>query len=190
MASVVLSRLEKFTADAKAAGDSWLFLEELGPLHRRWHSIPRTARTVGFLLFHWHVVQDFKTLRLNRTMGAHADSLDDFSRGGKFEEAGWKSHMGDVADAEDLDGLLLYSEAIESWHNEAHMVIGEVTGAPMMKPRINIFYRPFWGLHLFINSKFDEQLRGYASKAKLTTKQPSSVVQSIESKHRKYVKSI
>ena len=43
---------------------------------------------------------------------------------------------------------------------------------------------------LIINSKFDEQLRGYARRAKLTSKQPSSVVQGIESQHRKYVKSI
>ena len=190
MTSVMLTRLEKFTHDAQAAGNSWLFLEELGPLHERWHSVPRTARTVGFLLFHWHVVQDFKTLKLDKTMNARAYTEDDFGAGGQFDQADWKSHMGDVQDAADLDGLVRYSEAIESWHNEAHMVIGDATGAPMMQPRINIFYRPFWGLHFFINEKFTTQLGSYARGSKLPSKQPATVVQSVESQHRAYLKAI
>lgn len=129
MSSVMLNRLLGFERDAKQAGDPWLFLEELGPLHAAWHSVPRTARTVGFLIFHWHAVQALKDLRLDRSLRVSPYSAEDFESG-PFKEVGWTSWMSDVPDAVDLDGLVAYSEAIEAWHNEAHMTIGDVTGAP------------------------------------------------------------
>jgi hypothetical protein len=61
--------------------------------------------------------------------------------------------------------LAAFSAAVESWRNVAHGVIGRATGTPMMDPRQNIFFRPFWRLHLYIDDLFQVALRRYGESA-------------------------
>jgi hypothetical protein len=60
--------------------------------------------------------------------------------------------------------LANFSDSIESWHNTAHMQIGMATGTPMMDPRQNIFFRPFWRLHLYIDGMFQTVLKQYGNR--------------------------
>ena len=98
--------------------------------------------------------------------------------------------MGTVLPSRSLDDLALYSQQIEGWHGEAHMVIGDATGAPMMDPRINIFYTPFWNLHFFINARFEAELRSYAAAAHPAIDTPSDIVRHIEEQHHGQVRRI
>ncbi len=92
-------------------------------------------------------------------------TVNDFSPGGPFAEADWNASMQGVSPSQSLDDLVLYSQAIEGWHNEAYMSIGDVTGAPMMDPSVNIFYTAFWNLHSLINQRFEAELQSYAQAA-------------------------
>jgi hypothetical protein len=60
--------------------------------------------------------------------------------------------------------LANFSDSIESWHNTAHMQIGMATGTPMMDPRQNIYFRPFWRLHLYIDGMFRTVLQQYGNR--------------------------
>jgi hypothetical protein len=141
------------------------------------------VRRVGFLLFHWHVVEHFKALHLDREMRIKADTEADFNRGGRFRGAHWSAMMRGVPDSVSIPDLVNYSRAIEGWHNEAHMVIGDVTGLDMMDPKVNVFFPEFWGLHFFINNRFEQQLRSYAKAEKLAKRTPGAVVSGIEDQH-------
>jgi hypothetical protein len=68
-----------------------------------------------------------------------------------------------LANIDTLAELADFSDSIESWHNNAHMRIGMATGTPMMDPRQNIFFRPFWQLHLYIEGMFQTVLQQYAN---------------------------
>src|SRR5437879_765082 len=159
MANPTLSRLAGFAAAAKKQRNPHLYLQRLGPLHNQWHSVPATRRSVGFLLFHWHVVAYFNDLGLGKTMGVKPYKLADFQPGGQFDQADWATLSGNPAAAKSVANLEANSIAIERWHNEAHMVIGDATGAPMMDPSVNIFYSAFWDLHGFINARFEADLK-------------------------------
>jgi hypothetical protein len=45
------------------------------------------------------------------------------------------------------------------------MQIGIATQTPMMDPRQNIFFRPFWQLHLYIDNLFRGMLQQYGNRA-------------------------
>lgn len=182
-----LQRLQHFEDEARATNNPHRYLELLGPLHKAWHTVPATRRRVGLLLFHWHVIAHFQALKLDKTLAVKPYAVADFSRGGQFASDDWNSAMTGVPDATSLDGLVTISEAIESWHNEAHMEIGMATGAPMMDPAVNILYTPFWNLHFFINAQFEAQLTNYATAEKPTAKKAADVVAAIESQSHPYV---
>jgi hypothetical protein len=121
--------LESYEQRARDQGAPNEYLRQLAPLHNRWHGFSRGARPIGFLLFHWHLVQHFNGAGLEAAMGTTAYTVADFSAGDDFGQADWPAWMGNVADAADLQGLADYSLAIERWHNvEGHMVVGMVTG--------------------------------------------------------------
>jgi hypothetical protein len=181
MQSATLDRLERFEKEARRARKPRLYLRLLSPLHYRWHT--QRVRRVGFLLFHWHVIEHFKALRLDREMKIETDTEADFKPGGRFKGAHWAAMMKGVPDSTSLPDLVSYSRAIEGWHNEAHMVIGEVTGLDMMDAKANVFFPEFWGLHFFINNHFEVQLRSYAKAQKLTRRTPPELVRGIENQH-------
>jgi hypothetical protein len=182
MHSVTLNRLQSFEDQAKQQGNPQLYLQLLSPLHALWHD-PARRRRVGFLLFHWHVIEHFTALGLEAAMHVHPDTVADFSAGGRFAEADWNASMGGVADSTSLQELVDYSAAIEGWHNEAHMVIGEVTGLDMMNPRANVFFTEFWNLHFFINARFEEQMASYAKSTHPELKDSAAIVSHIEEQH-------
>jgi hypothetical protein len=159
------SNLEQILATyQQRATDRWApneYLRQLAPLHNRWHGFSRGARPIGFLLFHWHLIQHFKGSGLEQAMGTTPYTVADFSPGGDFADSDWLAWMGSAPDATDVRGLANYSLALERWHNvEGHMVVGMVTGRgeDMMNPLVNIFFPEFWRLHYFINERFEEQL--------------------------------
>jgi hypothetical protein len=188
MHSVLEQILESYQQRAIDQGSPNEYLRQLAPLHNRWHGFSRGARPIGFLLFHWHLIQHFRGAGLEQQLGTTAYTVADFSPGGDFADARWPAWMDDVADAGDLQGLAGYSLAIERWHNvEGHMVVGMVTGRgeDMMNPVVNIFFPEFWRLHYFINERFEEQLSAYAQSAHpdlgLTT--PREIIDHIEQSH-------
>jgi hypothetical protein len=188
--STMLTELDRFEKEARKQNNPQLYLQLLSPLHFQWHAIPTRARRIGFLLFHWHVIEHFKALGLEAIMNAQEDTVADFTPpGGKFRMADWGAIMDGVSDSTTLTELEDYSQAIEGWHNEAHMAIGQVTGLDMMNPTVNVFFTEFWDLHYFINTRFEEQLRSYADSAhpdqNLNT--PADIVRHIEKEHRRTI---
>jgi hypothetical protein len=124
---------------------------------------PLETRSVGFLTFHWCIIFYFKALGLDRLMGINAFSPNDFLIGGRFYniDTDWNVWMENTQSVRNINDLLQFSDRIERWHNSAHMSIEMVTGTPMMDASINIYYRTFWELHIFINNTFEEQLNSY-----------------------------
>jgi hypothetical protein len=188
MHSVLEQILESYQQQAQQEGSPSLYLRDLAPLHNRWHGFPRDTRPIGFLLFHWHLIQHFKGAGLGQEMTTTPYTVQDFSPGGIFAESNWPEWMGGVPQTTDLQGLANYSLAIERWHNvEGHMVVGQVTGRgmDMMNPLVNIFFPEFWRLHYFINDRFDDQLASYAQAAHpdLALATPRDVVNHLEETH-------
>jgi len=181
MKSATLDKLEAFEKEAKKARKPRLYLRRLSPLHYHWHR--QVKRRVGFLLFHWHVIEHFRAVRLDREMSIQADTRADFNPGGRFKNAHWDATMAGVPDSKSLHDLVDYSQSVEGWHNEAHMVIGDVTGLDMMDAKANVFFPEFWGLHFFINERFEEQLGAYATAAGLASKKAAAIVARIEDEH-------
>jgi hypothetical protein len=180
MHSFTLDQLQSFDEQARQQDNPHLYLQLLSPLHDQWH---RVARRVGFLLFHWHVVGHYRALGLDQQMGVTGYAASDFDPGGDFAQAGWTASMGSVGDSQSLDELIDYSRAIEGWHNEAHMVVGMVSGVDLMNPLTNVFLPQFWNLHLFINARFDEQLASYAQAVHPELQGPDAIVEHVEAEH-------
>ncbi len=180
--------LESYEHRASEQGAPNEYLRQLAPLHNRWHGFSRGARPIGFLLFHWHLIQHFRGAGLEQAMGTTPYTVADFSPGGDFADSDWPAWMGGAADSSDLQGLANYSLAIERWHNvEGHMVVGMVTGRgeDMMNPLVNIFFPEFWRLHYFINERFEEQLSSYAQSvhADLGLTSGGEIVDHVEESH-------
>ena len=158
--------INRYVADSLKHKDPMLFLRELGPQHYRWHRIPRTTRSIGFLSFHWHVVSAFKK--------SHADkiwpgSIQPFSLA-EWNQFGWPYNVTAQVMADDFDSFAAFSTAIENWHNEAHMAVMNATGEDMMSPATNIFLRNFWRLHYFIDARFLDALAAYDKKGSVPQK--------------------
>lgn len=159
--SILESSLSAAATDAKNSGNPILFLNRFEPMHFNWHSRTFSARGLGFLTYHWFVIENFK-----RAGGPSlwSGGIRAF-RPADFTNFGWSYNVTSSATAGDIDSLAAFSVAIEGWHNDAHMAVGEAFGIAMdmMDPRANIYYREFWRLHYFINGKFLTQLRRYDS---------------------------
>ena len=125
----------------------------------QWHRQSPLARTLGFLLFHWNVIENFRRAGGPRIW---AGGLRPFS-GSDFTNFGWPYTVAERATPGNVDSLADFSRAIEGWHGDAHMAIGMATGTEqqMMDPGQNIFLLNFWRLHYFINDRFLEQLDNY-----------------------------
>jgi len=94
----------------------------------------------------------------------------------------------DLNGIDTLGELAQLSTAIEDWHNTAHSSIGMATGVPMMDPRQNIFFRPFWRLHFFIDGIFETVLAQYGNQAHPGQSViPSAVSSHIEGRHHGWV---
>lgn len=141
-----------------SAGDPNDFLDGLSPIHNDWHSIP--PRTYGFLLFHARVVRYYQRI-VNSTLTPRVVAFTN----AQFTAMGVTPFSGATAGVDTLAELATFSGALESWHNNAHMRIGMATGAPMMDARVNIYYRPFWQLHLYIEALFQKVLKQYGAAA-------------------------
>lgn len=134
------------------------FLEGLSDIHADWHD-PNTLRTYGFLLFHHRVVRYFNTIVNAQSSPPVAAFTANDLNGMNVQPFG-----GSLASIDTLIELADLSDSIESWHNNAHMRIGMATGTPMMDPRQNIFFQPFWRLHLYIEAMFQTTLQQYANR--------------------------
>jgi hypothetical protein len=169
---------------ATTAQDPTGFLDGLSPIHDDWHTT--SPRGYGFLLFHARVVRSFKTIVLpNINPPIQAFTEQDFRdmRATPFKY--------DVASVNTLAELVTFSTALESWHNGAHAGIETATGAPMMDPRQNIFFRAFWRLHFFIDDLFATTLEQYgnaAHRGEFVT--PAAVASHLEARHHGWVSRI
>jgi hypothetical protein len=141
--------IKQYATDAIQQNDPTVFLREFGPLHKRWHTTS-LRNNIGFLLFHWNVVTQFKRCHADRTWpgGVHAFTPADWNN------FGWPYNVTAVVNHGDFNSLAAFSTAIENWHNEAHMAVGMANGEDLMNPATNIFLRDFWRLHYFINARF------------------------------------
>ncbi|HEX6515614.1 MAG TPA: hypothetical protein VF049_08565 [Nocardioidaceae bacterium] len=151
-------RNQLVTLASTSGSDPNAFLEGLSPIHDAWHG--QGTRTYGFLLFHHRVVRYFNRI----VTPALASPIEPFTRQ-QFESMDVQPYGEDLSGADTLADLAAASVSIENWHNGAHMGVGMATGVPMMDPRQNIFFRPFWQLHFFIDGLFDAMLRQYGNRA-------------------------
>ena len=130
----------------------------LSPIHDDWHT--EASRGYGFLLFHNRVVRSFKAI-----VGPAVDPAIDPFTDQQVQDMQVQPFQADLAGVETLEDLVSFSISVESWHNTAHMGIGMATGTPMMDPRQNIFFRPFWQLHFYIDDLFGVTLQQYGERA-------------------------
>lgn len=159
------------------------FLRLFGPIHDKWHRT-RTRR-IGFLLFHWHVIESFKKVGGQQFLGGiRPYSLSDFRRMRVPYDVSTPISNGNIIE------LVDFSSAIEGWHGDAHMAIENIDNVPMMNPLINIQYPQFWRLHYFINSMLIGALRQYSGTRSLTSTQVSNWIDNIERTNHRYVPSI
>jgi len=131
------------------------FLNGLGPIHVAWHTNPVTH---GFLLFHWDLIKQFKSVGGPKQFG----SIKAFTAA-QLANFGAPYNVNVTVGQGDIAGLRNFSLAIQQWHNGAHMEIQNATGLNMMDAGTNIFLREFWQLHYFINARFERKLRSYRS---------------------------
>ena len=160
MAHSMLSTSLKSAADrALEVRDPMAFLGRLEAIHLNWHNRTFSTRRLGFLVFHWTVIEEFKRARGPAiwTGGIRPFRPQDFT------SFGWSYNVTERAQKQDIDSLVNFSTAIESWHNDAHMAVGMAFGNEndMMNPQANIYLQQFWRLHYFINTKFLRELRRY-----------------------------
>jgi hypothetical protein len=167
------------------AGDPAGFLEDLSDVHDDWHG--EFTRTYGFLLFHHRVVRYFQAivndpLELGITPYADADLQGMNIQ--RFVDP-------NLANVDTLGELARLSESIESWHNTTHGRLATATGTPMMDPRRNIFFRPFWRLHLYIDAFVVQVLDQYGDRVhpgQFVT--PGAVASHLEVSHHGWVSRI
>jgi hypothetical protein len=166
--SFLVSALQQVADTARADANPIGFLDGLASIHVGWHWSTFAARRLGFLSFHWHVIEAFKRAR-GASMwprGVRAFSLRDFRT---FQ---WPYDVQVSVPSGDVAALAAFSLAVESWHNDAHMAVGTAIGAEdqMMDPAQNIYLREFWRLHYFINARFVAVLRRYETQGSVARK--------------------
>jgi len=157
--SILENALDAAATQARNNGNPILFLNRLEPIHANWHNRSFNMRGLGFLSFHWFVIQAFQRARCPSLW---AGGIRPF-RTVDFTNFGWRYNVTVRARLMDIDSLANFSRAVETWHNDAHMAVGQAFGIEndMMNPRVNIYYREFWRLHYFIDDRFVAELRRY-----------------------------
>jgi hypothetical protein len=157
-----------------SSGDWRKFIRRLGPLHARWHTEHNAGQaTLGFLIFHWELIQRFKSIGADQGLGG-LSGIQAYTEG-QLANFGAPYNVGDVVNANDAESFEFFSSDLEAWHNDAHMQVGMATGHNLMNPRTNVRRPEFWRLHYFINDRFEEQLGNYRPGAT-----PPSVVHQLE----------
>lgn len=166
--SILADALKAAANSARSQGNPLLFLNQLESIHANWHSRTFAARRLGFLTFHWQVIEFFKLARCPQLWSGGIKPF----RGTDFTNFGSPYSATVHAKSDDIDSLADFSMATESWHNDAHMAVGMAFNIEndMMNPSVNIYYREFWRLHYFINSKFLRELSRYDSTGSVTKK--------------------
>lgn len=160
------------------------FLEGLSDIHIDWHS--QNQRSYGFLLFHHRVVRYFQNI-----VNSQLDNPIVAFTATEFRDMGAQTFNGSTANVDTLGELASFSAALENWHNTAHMIIGNATQTPMMDPRQNIFFRPFWQLHFYIDNLFQTVLQQYGNRAHPNQfLNVSAVASHIEASHHSWVSRI
>jgi hypothetical protein len=160
MATDFIKKLDKLVADS--GGDWKVFIRKLGPVHAQWHvEHNQGVATLGFLIFHWELIQRFKKsgadVGLGGLHGIHAYTEAQFSSFGQ------PYNVTETVSHGDVNAFEIFSGDVEAWHNDAHMAVGMATHHDLMNPRTNVRRPEFWRLHYFINHKFDEQLKHFSS---------------------------
>ena len=166
--SILTKSLESAADSSLDGGNPMLFLNQLEATHENWHRRTFNARRLGFLVFHWNVIEEFKRAKCPSVW---TGGIRPF-RPKDFKDFGWPYNVTVRATSDDIGTLAAFSIAMESWHNDAHMAVGNAFGIAddMMDPRVNIYHREFWRLHYFINAKFLPELRRYDSSGSVTKK--------------------
>ena len=163
-------------------GDPMGFLEGLSPIHDGWHGL---VRTYGFLLFHHRVVRYVKAIvnpNIAVAIVPFADAEFVGMGGGGFVPGPLPTSLAE---------LEAFSQNIEAWHNNQHRLIGVATGVPMMDASQNIFFRPFWQLHFYIDDHFQDALNAYEAAAHPGMfLDPTAIAAHIEVGHHGWVRSI
>lgn len=157
--SPIIIAINGYASDAIKKNNPLLFLQEFGPLHKRWHTTA-LRNNLGFLLFHWHVVTAFRKCHADQIWpgGVQPFTLADWT------QFGWPYNLPMNVNAGDFDSLAAFSASIENWHNEAHMAVENATHEDMMNTLTNVLLRNFWRLHYFIDARFMEALAAYDGK--------------------------
>ncbi|MBI5915288.1 MAG: hypothetical protein HY842_07920 [Bacteroidetes bacterium] len=169
---------------SSTVGNPLGYLDGLSPIHANWHS--GAPRTYGFLLFHFRVVRDFRA-NVNSSLAVPVVPYT----AAQLTAMGVAGAPPATAGVNTLAELRTFSQAIERWHNAAHEQIGMATGAPMMDARQNIYYRPFWQLHFYINDRFQTVLNQYGNSAHAGMfLSVDAVASHIEVSHHSMVRSI
>lgn len=186
MHSFALTQIQDITNQAMRQNGTarpQTFLRLLGPIHDRWHKT--SARRIGFLLFHWHVIESFKKVGGPQFLGGIMPfSLNDFRSMRVPYDVNVPISNGNIAQ------LIDFSDRIERWHGDAHMAIETKYNVPMMNPLVNIQYPQFWRLHYFINSMFIGALKQYFGARSSTPTQVSNWINTIEQTNHTSVPSI
>jgi hypothetical protein len=163
------------------SGDPAGFLEDLSDAHDDWHS--EFTRTYGFLVFHHRVVRYFQAIvnsQLEPRVAAYTAS--------DLEGLEVEPFAAELSNVDTLGELATLSFWIESWHNGAHERLAVATGTPLLDARQNIFFRPFWQLHFYIDEFFVQALDQYGDRThpgQFVT--PTAVASHIEASHHGWV---
>lgn len=159
MATDFIKALDQLVANS--AGDWRAFIRRLGPLHAQWHTEHNSGQaTLGFLLFHWELIQRFKKVGADQGLGG-LSGIQPYTEA-QLANFSAPYNVTDVVAKGDVTSFESFSGDLEAWHNDAHMQVGMATGHNLMNPRTNVRRPEFWRLHYFINDRFEAQLTTFA----------------------------
>ncbi len=157
--SILETALDSAAKTSLDNNNPMLFLNGLEAIHTNWHRRRFDARGMGFLIFHWNVIERFRRCKGPTTWNGGVKSF----RPADFTKFGASYTVTTHAREGDLESVAAFSLEAERWHNDAHMAIGMEFGIEneMMDPAVNIYYREFWRLHYFINDRFVRELKKF-----------------------------
>lgn len=162
MADPFITKLDAISTPGTTAT---AFFKKLGPIHGQWHTANNHGtQSIGFLLFHWELIQRFKAVG----GPAHFGGVTPFTTA-QFTQFGQPYNVTTVVKANDINSLEQFSNDLEDWHNNAHMAVGMAFHINLMNPKTNIKLVQFWQLHYFINARFDEKLAKYKAGVAIPT---------------------
>jgi hypothetical protein len=175
MATDFKAKLDQLVTDS--AGDWKTFIRKLGPIHGQWHQEHNGGiATLGFLLFHWELVQRFKSVGADTGLGG-LHGIQPYTEA-QFSAFGQPYNVTETVPRGNVNAFEVFSGDVEAWHNDAHMAVGMAVHHNLMNPRTNVRRPEFWRLHYFINDRFDEQLRKFGGPGAT----PKSQVKALEKK--------